>query len=111
MKRRLLAVVCLLAAIPLAAEDRKRRVAVINFDPDDRRAASWELLERLAWRVCWPVEGFRAMRNHDLVRFRAALADDFVFDDHRRTGVGRIVGYFRHRGRLHMAQRRRLGSC
>jgi ketosteroid isomerase-like protein len=36
------------------------------------------------------VEAYRAMNAHDLVRFRAALSDDFVVDDHRRTGLGRL---------------------
>lgn len=32
------------------------------------------------------------MIAHDLDRIRAALPDDFVFHDHRRTGGGRIDG-------------------
>ncbi|HTY18680.1 MAG TPA: nuclear transport factor 2 family protein, partial [Myxococcota bacterium] len=36
------------------------------------------------------IELVRALNDHDLVRARAALPDDFVFHDHRRTGVGRI---------------------
>jgi ketosteroid isomerase-like protein/nuclear transport factor 2 (NTF2) superfamily protein len=75
-----------------------RLVAVILFDPEDRRAASTELLERHARSEAgrsMPAavfEGFRAINAHDLDRFRATLHDDFVFDDHRRTGVGRIQG-------------------
>ncbi|MGH7895781.1 MAG: nuclear transport factor 2 family protein, partial [Candidatus Binatia bacterium] len=74
-----------------------RMVAVIVFDPDDRRAASAELFERYArsdaaqW---WPgsvIEFWRAMHDHDLARIRASLPDDFVFHDHRRMiGLGRI---------------------
>jgi ketosteroid isomerase-like protein len=72
-----------------------RFVASIMFDPEDRRAASTELLERYARVAGWPewmIESFRAVNAHDLDGFRAGLADDFVFDDHRRTGVGRIDG-------------------
>ena len=47
-------------------------------------------------------EMVRAWNAHDLDRFRATLPDDFVFDDHRRTGLGRARG----RRRLH-----RLGRC
>ncbi|MGH7287972.1 MAG: hypothetical protein ACREI8_08150, partial [Myxococcota bacterium] len=70
-------------------------IAIINFDPDDRRAASTELLERLA-RSCaapWLVElreRRRALVERDLERLRAALPRDFVFDDHRRVGAGRV---------------------
>jgi ketosteroid isomerase-like protein len=37
----------------------------------------------------------RAMNAHDLDRLRAVLADDFFFNDHRRTGLGRLdkTGY------------------
>ncbi len=75
-----------------------QHVAVILFDPEDRRAASTELLERHARNEegrsipAAVFEGFRAINDHDLDRFRATLHDDFVFDDHRRTGVGRIEG-------------------
>jgi hypothetical protein len=73
-----------------------RVVAVIVFDPDDRRAASAELFERHArsdaarWTPAAVFEYFRALNDHDLERCRAALPDDFVFHDHRRTGVGRL---------------------
>jgi hypothetical protein len=36
------------------------------------------------------VDFVRALNDHDLGCMRAALPDDFVFHDHRRTGVGRI---------------------
>jgi hypothetical protein len=73
-------------------------VAVIVFDPDQRRAASLEMSERYyrseaaRWIPAAAVEGIRAMNTHDLGRMRAALPDDFVFDDHRRTGLGRLEG-------------------
>jgi len=73
-----------------------RMVAVIVFDPDDRRAASREMLARYArgeGARSIPASAFEligAMNDHDLGRCRAALGDDFVFHDHRRTGVGRI---------------------
>src|SRR5207244_9041730 len=75
-----------------------RVVAVIVFDPDDRRAASLELLDRHARSDAarWAPAAFfafrRALIEHDLARVRAALPDDFVFHDHRRTGPGRIDG-------------------
>jgi class 3 adenylate cyclase len=73
-----------------------RAVAVLTFDPDDRRAASAELFERHArsdaarWTPAAVFEFFRALNDHDLERCRAKLPDDFVFHDHRRTGVGRL---------------------
>jgi hypothetical protein len=73
-----------------------RTIAVIAFDPDDRRAASAELRERYArsdevqWIPAALFEFARAVNDHDLARLRAALPDDFVFDDHRRTGLGRL---------------------
>ena len=76
-----------------------RFVAVIVFDPDDRRAASLELLERYArsdearWWPASVIEFWRAMHDHDLARIRAALPGDFVFHDHRRMiGLGRLAG-------------------
>ena len=63
-----------------------RVVASIVFDPDDRRAASAELLARDPRSDA--VE--RAMSDHDLDRLRAALPDDFVLNDHRRTGLGQL---------------------
>jgi len=75
-----------------------RIVAVVSFDPDDRRAASTELVDRYARSDTSrrpPAALFelaRAVIDHDLARCRAALPDDFVLDDHRRTGPGRIEG-------------------
>ena len=37
-------------------------------------------------------EALRAINAHDLDRLRAAMPDDFVFHDHRRTGVGQLEG-------------------
>jgi ketosteroid isomerase-like protein len=73
-----------------------RILASILFDPDDRRAASAEMLERYARSDearCIPAAFFESMRAgnaRDLDRVRALLPDDFVFDDHRRTGLGRL---------------------
>jgi hypothetical protein len=75
-----------------------RIVAVISFDPDDRRAASKELLERYVrsdagrWMPPGQVEFRRAVFDHDVDRMRAAMCDDYVFQDHRRTGPGRLEG-------------------
>ena len=73
-----------------------RIVAVISFDPDDRRGATVELLDRYARSdaaQCIPAaifEALRAVNAHDLDRLRVALSDDFVLNDHRRTGLGRL---------------------
>jgi len=75
-----------------------RGVAVIVFDPAERRAASAELFERYLrsdsarWMPASMIEFARAMLDHDLDRMRAALPDDFFVHDHRRTGMGRIEG-------------------
>jgi DnaJ-domain-containing protein 1 len=63
-----------------------RAVANIVFDPDARRAASAELLARDPHSDAVK----RAMSDHDLDRLRAALPDDFVANDHRRTGFGQL---------------------
>ncbi len=68
-------------------------VAIVS--PEDRRAASREMLERTARSAPpWmPQAGFeleRAIADHDLARCRAAVPDDFVFDDHRFPGAGRL---------------------
>jgi hypothetical protein len=70
-------------------------VATVTFDPDDRRAASVEMLERFARSGVAPWLGtqlgaLRTILEHDVGRLRAALPEDFVFDDHRRVGPGRI---------------------
>jgi class 3 adenylate cyclase/tetratricopeptide (TPR) repeat protein/ketosteroid isomerase-like protein len=73
-----------------------RVVAVVVFDPDGRRAAAIEMFERYFrsegahWTPRAQVDLVRALNDHDVGRLRAALPDDFVFHDHRRTGVGRI---------------------
>jgi ketosteroid isomerase-like protein len=74
-----------------------RVVAVILFDPDDRAAASTELIERYltsgADGMSPALIEFRSALNaHDLGRARAALHDDFVLDDHRLARLGRIEG-------------------
>ncbi|HXJ34498.1 MAG TPA: nuclear transport factor 2 family protein [Candidatus Eisenbacteria bacterium] len=75
-----------------------RIVAVVSFDPDDRRAAGKELFERYArsdagrWIPSAQVELRRAILDHDIDRMRAAIPDDYVYYDHRRTGPGRLEG-------------------
>jgi hypothetical protein len=84
-----------LEVIEVDAEERI--VAYVLFDPDDRRAASVEMLERFARSAVAPwlstqLEALRSILEHDVERLRAALPEDFVFDDHRRVGPGRIEG-------------------
>ena len=73
-----------------------RIVAVVVFDPDDRRAASVELFERwirgdaARWVAPGLIEVVRALRARDLTRLRAALPDGFTFHDHRRASAGRL---------------------
>ncbi|HJQ82991.1 MAG TPA: nuclear transport factor 2 family protein [Candidatus Binatia bacterium] len=73
-----------------------RIVAVVSFDPDDRRAASEEMFTRFGQTPAgrWAralSELRRGVMEHDLARVRAALPDDFVYDDHRRArGPGRV---------------------
>jgi SnoaL-like domain len=73
-----------------------RFTAVIVFDPEDRRAASMEMLERYARSDAGArsraaaFEVVRAVNAHDLEGLRAVLPDDFVLHDHRRTGLGRL---------------------
>ena len=75
-----------------------RIVAIISFDADDRRAAGAELRGRFfasdtsRWIPARIKELAYAIHDHDLDRLRAAVPDDFVFHDHRRTGGGRIEG-------------------
>lgn len=82
----------------LEVDAEGRMIAGILFDPDDRRAANAEMLERHARSDearCIPeamFEAIRAINDHDLDRLRAALHDRFVYDDHRRTGIGRLEG-------------------
>ncbi len=75
-----------------------RILAVVIFDVEDRVAASDELAERHA-RSSFPpavanrfVEMRLARRARDIPRLRATFPDDFYFDDHRRTGFGRLEG-------------------
>jgi hypothetical protein len=73
-----------------------RLAAVIAFDPDDLRAASAEMLERYARSheargiPAALFEAQRAVNAHDLNGIRASLSDDFILNDHRRTGFGRL---------------------
>jgi hypothetical protein len=73
-----------------------RTAAIVAFDPDERRAASMEMLERFARSEAArsipaaAFEGLRAVNAHDVDRLRAVLPEDFVMDDHRRTGLGRL---------------------
>jgi hypothetical protein len=73
-----------------------RVVAVVTSDPDDRQAADRELLERYLRSpdLALPPAAveFIAANARDLARVRATLADDFVLDDHRSIGFGRIDG-------------------
>ncbi|MGH7790402.1 MAG: nuclear transport factor 2 family protein, partial [Candidatus Binatia bacterium] len=74
-----------------------RLVAVVVFDPDARAAADAELNERFLrsdmHRAPPQVVAFaRAVNRRDLAGVRAALPDDFVLDDRRRIGLGRIEG-------------------
>ncbi|MBI1818289.1 MAG: nuclear transport factor 2 family protein [Deltaproteobacteria bacterium] len=84
-----------LALTELDAEGRL--VAVVLFDPDDRAAASAELIERYAAigaddvPAAW-FEFVRAWNDHDLVRLRTLLPSDYFFHDHRRTGIGQVHG-------------------
>jgi hypothetical protein len=71
--------------------------ALVLFDADDRAAAQTELFERYVATGAdgmprGAVEYLRGLNEHDLVRARAGLCDDFVLDDHRRTGLGRLEG-------------------
>jgi hypothetical protein len=73
-----------------------RVIAVVVFDPDDRRAAAAEMLERYARSEAARVipaaffEGFRAYGAQDLDRIRAAMSEPFMVEDWRRTGAGRL---------------------
>src|SRR2546425_5612636 len=85
-----------LTVIEVDAEGRV--VTSIVFDPADRRAAAAELLDRFArseearWIPAAVFELARAVNDRDLDRIRATLDDDFVLDDRRRTGLGRLEG-------------------
>jgi ketosteroid isomerase-like protein len=69
--------------------------AAVIFDPDDRRAAAREMLERYARSEAGRAAMFelaRAVLDHDLERCGAAIPADFVFHDHRRSRLGRVEG-------------------
>jgi hypothetical protein len=84
-----------------------RTVALIAFDPDDRRAAAMEMHDRFALSDearCIPeavFEGLRGVNAHDLERVRATMPADFVMDDHRRTGLGRLESAEAYLASLH----------
>jgi class 3 adenylate cyclase/ketosteroid isomerase-like protein len=72
-----------------------RLLANVTFDARDRRGAANEMLVRFRnGEGARPsrsfVEFVLAMNAHDAARVRAQLPDDFVHDDHRRTGLGRL---------------------
>jgi class 3 adenylate cyclase len=80
-------------------DENGRILATVAFDPDDWRAAQREALARVMARdpeaaasVKPVVELIEAFNDRDLARGRAVVADDYVTDDHRRTGVGRREG-------------------
>ncbi|MBI3781909.1 MAG: nuclear transport factor 2 family protein [Deltaproteobacteria bacterium] len=73
--------------------------AQIFFDPDDARTAQREAWAR--WAAIDPVaapwvelvnEFTDAWNGHERARVRACFADDFVLEDHRHAGLGRIEG-------------------
>jgi ketosteroid isomerase-like protein len=81
--------------------DSGRFVRSILFAPADRAAASRELMERYAALGAEgmpqaTIEFIRGMNAHDLVRARSGISADFVFDDHRRAGTGRLEGADRY---------------
>jgi hypothetical protein len=79
--------------IVAVADTDERATATILFDVDDRAAAETEMLERAAPELpTGAVALFRAWNTHDLDAIGAAVHDDLVFDDQRRTGVGVIEG-------------------
>jgi class 3 adenylate cyclase len=79
--------------IVAVADTDERATATILFDVDDRAAAETELLERAAPELpTGAVALFRGWNTHDLNAISAAVHDDLVFDDQRRTGVGIIEG-------------------
>jgi hypothetical protein len=70
---------------------------VVRFDPDDRRAASVEMSQRFrrgeGQRIPAAArDAIQALLDHDFERLRDVLPEDFVFHDHRRTGLGRLEG-------------------
>jgi hypothetical protein len=75
-----------------------RLLTSIVLDPDERRVAAIEMLERYSRGEAAgsmpesQVAFLRAMQAHDVAAMRAALDDDIVMIDHRRTGVGEVAG-------------------
>ena len=70
---------------------------ILLFDADDRVAAGEELFERYVasgaeGMPLGAIEFLRAWNEHDLVRSRRGLCDDFVLHDHRLAGMGRLAG-------------------
>ncbi len=71
--------------------------ALIIFDSDDRAAAAAELFERYVasgaeGMPAGAIEFCRGLNARDVVVARRGLCDDFVLDDHRRTGLGLVEG-------------------
>ena len=72
-----------------------RMTAMVYFDPDDRRGASRELLDRWERSVPEPARSESVVRRAVLDRDASlvcALPPDFVFVDHRLGGPDRIEG-------------------
>jgi ketosteroid isomerase-like protein len=79
------------------ADAAGRLRAIVLFGTEDRAAAHAELFERWAASdadgpPAASVAFLRAVNAHDLVAVRAALCDDFVYDDRRLVGLGRLAG-------------------
>ncbi len=71
--------------------------ALVLFDANDRAMAHTELFERYAASGAdgmprGMIDYILGLNEHDLARARTGLCDDFVLEDHRRTGLGRIEG-------------------
>ncbi len=85
-------------ALRLAELDAAGKLrALVLFDAEDRAVAHTELFERYVASGAdgmprGVIEYLRGLNEHDLIRARTGLCDDFVLDDHRRTGLGRIDG-------------------
>jgi hypothetical protein len=75
-----------------------RLLASIVLGVDERRTAAIEMLDRycrgeaVGHMPGSQIAFLRAMQAHDLAAMRAALDDDLVFIDHRRTGLGEVAG-------------------
>jgi ketosteroid isomerase-like protein len=74
-----------------------RLVAVVNWDPDDRPAAFAEAQARFVAgeAASAPAQAAilaldRALTRRDWLAFRACLADDLVYRDHRKLGLGTL---------------------